>query len=103
MTRDVLAGRPTAYYPDGGTAQRRSINGSWLLAAGDGPTWFVAVQGKRIDSRPADPGAGNASATIAGTSRDLLALLLARTTVKPLRITGDVTFVHSFSRAFPGP
>jgi hypothetical protein len=80
----------------------RSISGSWLLRATDGPTWLVAVDGETVVSRPASPEEA-ALATVEGTSRDLLALLLGRAPLHPLCITGDAELGASFSRAFPGP
>lgn len=80
-----------------------SIRGSWLLEAGDGAAWLVCVEDRRASCRPADPVAERADAAIAGSGRDLLALLLGRPTLEPLRITGDVNLGASFSKAFPGP
>jgi hypothetical protein len=79
-----------------------SLHGSWLLVGSDGPVQLVTVAGSTVRSEPAD---GNASATavIEGSSRDLLAMLLGRPPLHPLRITGDRAFGASFSRAFPGP
>jgi hypothetical protein len=42
MTRDALAGR--------------ALEGSWLLAATDGPRGLVTVDGERVASGPPDPG-----------------------------------------------
>jgi uncharacterized protein (TIGR03083 family) len=80
----------------------RGIRGSWLLIASDGPSWLVAVDGERVVSRPAVDGDAP-TATIEGTSRDLLALLLGRPTLHGLLITGNVAFGSSFAKAFPGP
>jgi uncharacterized protein (TIGR03083 family) len=79
-----------------------TLQGSWLLVATDGPVYRVSVAGTEVTSRPADPDAP-ATAVIAGSSRDLLALLLGRPALRPLAVTGDVTFGHGFGRAFPGP
>jgi uncharacterized protein (TIGR03083 family) len=79
-----------------------TLQGSWLLVAVDGPAYRVSVAGTEVTSRPADPDAA-ATAVIAGSSRDLLALLLGRPAMRPLVVTGDVTFGHGFGRAFPGP
>jgi maleylpyruvate isomerase len=78
------------------------VQGSWLLVASDGPTYRVTVSGDAVDSRPASP-ASPATAEIAATSRDLLALLLGRPVRTPLRFSGDVGFGQAFTRAFPGP
>jgi hypothetical protein len=78
------------------------LQGSWLLIANDGPTYIVSVNGDAVTSRRADR-ATPATATIEGTSRDLLALLLGRPTRKPLQLRGDQPFARSFSAAFPGP
>ena len=79
-----------------------SLEGSWLLVATDGPTFRVAVRGRRVESHPADSTAA-ATAVIEASSRDLLALLLGRPLVAGARLRGDVAFGEAFSRAFPGP
>jgi maleylpyruvate isomerase len=78
------------------------LEGSWLLSATDGPAYRVEVRGHSVDSRPADPGTG-AQATIAASSRDLLALLLGRPPTEPPRLSGDVVLARRFKEAFPGP
>jgi uncharacterized protein (TIGR03083 family) len=80
----------------------RSIRGSWLLVATDGPTWLVTVAGDRVDSRPSVP-SDDPRAVIEGSARDLLALLLGRPRRDPLRFSRDMAFARSFERAFPGP
>ncbi|HEX6238549.1 MAG TPA: maleylpyruvate isomerase family mycothiol-dependent enzyme [Acidimicrobiales bacterium] len=92
-----LAVRRSNHRPVDGT-----IRGSWLLSASDGPTFLVAVGEEGVTSGPADPGAG-ADATIAGTSRDLLALLLGRPPTGRLTIRGGRDVAAAFGRAFPGP
>jgi uncharacterized protein (TIGR03083 family) len=78
------------------------LDGSWLLAATDGPAYRVEVHASSVDSRPVDSTA-RARATIVGSSRDLLALLLGRPGSEPLRIIGDAAFARRFGDAFPGP
>ncbi len=78
------------------------LEGSWLLSATDGPTYRVEVRGRSVESRPVDEGS-HAQATIEGSSRDLLALLLGRPGSEPLRLCGDVAFARRFADAFPGP
>ena len=80
----------------------RSISGSWLLDATDGPTWFIAVDGDRVTSRPAHPD-DEPTATITGSSRDLFALLLGRPRHRSLILGGDTHVAAAFSDAFPGP
>jgi uncharacterized protein (TIGR03083 family) len=81
-----------------------TLDGSWLLVATDGPTYRVRVRGTEVESRPSHPTDDeNVRATIAGTSRDLLALLLGRPPLTPAVITGDQAFGAAFSDAFPGP
>lgn len=80
----------------------RTIRGSWLLHATDGPRWLVTVEDDRVEARPAAPG-GVADASIEGSSRDLLALLLGRPPRRALRLGGDLALARSFQRAFPGP
>jgi uncharacterized protein (TIGR03083 family) len=78
-----------------------NLHGSWLVAADLGPRWLITVDGDRVQSRPATP-ADEPTASIRGTSRDLLALLLGRPPKQPLLIEGDTAFGHAFSKAFPG-
>jgi uncharacterized protein (TIGR03083 family) len=80
----------------------RTLRGSWLLVATDGPTWFVAVDAERVESRPAVD-ADAPTATLEGSARDLLALLLGRPRLDELSVGGDTAFGLAFSRAFPGP
>jgi uncharacterized protein (TIGR03083 family) len=80
----------------------RSVAGSWLLVATDGPTYLVVTDGSLVESRPGSHD-DRPTATITGTSRDLLALLLGRRPDQPLRHGGDVRFAERFPRAFPGP
>lgn len=78
------------------------VQGSWLLDATDGPTYVVSVDGERVSSRPYTADAP-VDATITGTSRDLLALLLGREAASPVQYGGDVALAEQFDRAFPGP
>jgi len=78
-----------------------NVQGSWLLAATDGPRWTVSVIGDEVRSEPA-AAEGRTDATIEGTARDLLAMLLGRPTHE-LAMSGDTEFAASFKRAFPGP
>jgi hypothetical protein len=55
-----------------------------------------------VKTEPADDDT-KADATIEGTSRDLLALLLGRPARNRLRTRGSVEVATSFSRLFPGP
>ena len=77
----------------------RELTGASLLAASDGPTYKVSVDGTKVESRPALRNA-RTTAVIEASSRDLLALLLGRPLVTPPVITGDVTFGQSFAHAF---
>jgi hypothetical protein len=77
------------------------VQGSWLLAATDGPSWIVSVTGDEVSSRPA-ASEDSADATIEGTGRDLLAMLLGRPT-RELVLSGDTQLAGAFKRAFPGP
>jgi uncharacterized protein (TIGR03083 family) len=79
-----------------------TVDGSWLLAPDDAPAYLVAVAGERVAARPAEAGTA-ARAVIAGSSRDLLALVLGRPPRHELRLSGDVAFARQFSRALPGP
>lgn len=79
-----------------------TIRGSWLLNATDGPRWLVTVEREHVESRPAIED-DDANATIEGSSRELLALLVGRAQLRPLRFSGDVAFAQSFASAFPGP
>ncbi|MEY2463772.1 MAG: maleylpyruvate isomerase [Acidimicrobiaceae bacterium] len=75
---------------------------SWLLRATDGPTHLLTRDEAGVRAEPAAPST-KADATIEGTSRDLLALLLGRPPRHKLRTRGKVTVAASFNRAFPGP
>jgi uncharacterized protein (TIGR03083 family) len=79
-----------------------TVQGSWLLRATDGFRWLVTVDGDHVDSRAATDD-DTADATITGTHRDLLALLLGRPRRQPLRHDGDDELAAAFARAFPGP
>ena len=78
------------------------VEGSWLLRARDGPTYFVSVENGHVESHPASSGSA-ARAVIEASSRDLLALLLGRRARAPLTVSGDEDFARAFTRAFPGP
>ncbi len=78
------------------------VSGSWLLAADDGPRFLVSASGSSVAVSVNGP-PPHGAAVIEGASRDLLALLLGRPTVRPLRYSGDETLGHAFRRAFPGP
>jgi uncharacterized protein (TIGR03083 family) len=80
----------------------KTIRGSWRLTATDGPTYLVSLSDDGVSSSPAPPDS-TARATITGSSRDLLSLLLGRPTVDALRISGDREFAQRFEAAFPGP
>ena len=75
---------------------------SWLLRPSDGPAHLVTLDDDVLKTEPADP-ATKADATIEGTSRDLLALLLGRPPRHKLHTRGSVEIATSFSRLFPGP
>jgi maleylpyruvate isomerase len=78
------------------------VQGSWLLVATDGPTYLITVSGAAVRSIPSDTNS-TASVVIEGSTRDLLAMLLGRPTLRPLKTSGDVALGSSFQRAFPGP
>jgi uncharacterized protein (TIGR03083 family) len=78
------------------------LEGAWLLAATDGPTYRISVSHGAVESTPATR-TTPARAIVEATSRDLLALLLGRPFLKPPRISGDASFGQAFSKAFPGP
>ncbi len=80
----------------------RSVEGTWLLVA-DGFRWTVSVVDGRVSSAPAHHVVDPPRATISGSRRDLLALLLGRRRRRPLDIGGDAEFGAAFERAFPGP
>jgi hypothetical protein len=80
----------------------RSLQGTWLLVATDGPTYLVSVSGDDVESQPADP-TTPATAVIEASCRDLLAILLGRSFTDPPQIRGDVEFGRAFPTAFPGP
>ena len=75
---------------------------SWLLRPSDGPAHLVTLDDDVVKTEPADA-ATKADASIEGTSRDLLALMLGRPARHRLRTRGRVEIATSFSRLFPGP
>jgi uncharacterized protein (TIGR03083 family) len=75
---------------------------SWLLRPSDGPAHLITLDDDVVKTESADP-ATKADATIEGSSRDLLALLLGRPARHKLRTRGSVEIATSFSRLFPGP
>ena len=81
------------------------LEGSWLLAASDGPAYAVAVRGTAVRAGRAESSPAHvATATIEGTSRDLLALLARTATPRGSCACGATTGSASGSRdAFPGP
>ncbi len=83
-------------------AFRGDIQGSWLLAATDGPAYRITARGDGVEAAP-DTDRSPARATIEATSRDLLALLLGRQMLGPPRLSGDKELGRAFSLAFPGP
>lgn len=103
---DVALPTRLGWLPTRRTNHRRadsSIRGTWHLVGDDGFRWRVAVDGDQVESRPAEIGDASPRATIAGSCRDLLALLLGRPVLEPLKIEGDPAFGEAFSGAFPGP
>ena len=72
------------------------------LVPGDRHRPVVTVDDDRVGSRPAGEDDA-ADATIEGSSRDLLALLLGRPPREPLCFGGNVALAESFGDAFPGP
>ena len=78
------------------------LEGSWLLVASDGPTYLIEVTGTKVESRPADRSTP-ARATIEGSGRDMLALLLGRADMESFEVGGELAFGAMFSQAFPGP
>jgi uncharacterized protein (TIGR03083 family) len=82
------------------TAPRSRV--SWLLKPSEGAAHLVTLDDDVVKTEPADVDT-KADATIEGTSRDLLALLLGRRARNRLRTRGSVEVATSFSRLFPGP
>jgi uncharacterized protein (TIGR03083 family) len=78
------------------------LEGSWLLVGSTAPAYRITLEHSVVESAPA-PRGDPARSVIEGTNRDLLALLLGRPTIEPLRITGDLAFGEAFTAVFPGP
>ena len=78
------------------------VEGSWLLVADDGPTHLVTATPTSVETGAASPDEP-ATARVEGSARDVLALLLGRPPVQPLRRAGDVDLAEAFDAAFPGP
>ena len=82
----------------------RSVNGRWLLRADTGTTWLVSAAGGLASAAAkSDILDTQVDCVIQGTERELMALLLGRTPVEALRISGDEALARSFKAAFPGP
>ncbi len=83
-------------------AAGHSIDGSWALAANDGPTFRVTARGAdvKVDAVSATP---KVDATIAGTAAELLAFILGRAPLDALEVRGDQTHAANFLEAFPAP
>jgi uncharacterized protein (TIGR03083 family) len=80
-----------------------TVQGSWLLAATDGPAYLVATTPDGgATAAVAEPGAP-ADAVIEASGRDLLALLLGRPQIGTMTLGGDTALAARFSAAFPGP
>jgi hypothetical protein len=79
-----------------------SVEGSWLLVATDGAAHLLTVEAGVVSVTDADR-TNPSGAVIEGSSRDLLALLLGRPSVRALQLSGDVALAGAFGRAFPGP
>jgi uncharacterized protein (TIGR03083 family) len=79
-----------------------SIDGSWALAATDGPTFRINAHGAHVevDAVSATP---QVDATIATTSTELLAFILGRAPLDALQVRGDHTHAASFLKAVPAP
>jgi uncharacterized protein (TIGR03083 family) len=81
-----------------------SVQGSWRLVATDRPIdHVVSVDGATVSSTPTSAVVDEPSATIKGSARDLVALLLGRPFREGLAYTGDESLAEAFGRAFPGP
>ena len=77
-------------------------DGSWLISASDGPTYLVRLEEGVVQSHLATPVA-DARASIRGSARDLLALILGRPVRAEVEYLGDLLFARAFTRVFPGP
>lgn len=83
-------------------AADHSIDGSWALAATDGPTFRITANGARVEVE-AVSAIPRVDATIAATSSELLAFILGRAPLDALQVRGDHAHATSFLKAFPAP
>ncbi len=79
----------------------RSIEGTWVLAASDGPTFRISTAGDDVTVEQGST--AGAQAVLAGTGAELLAFILGRRSVEILEIAGDRHFAQGFLAAFPAP
>ncbi len=88
----------------------QTIDGTWAVAATDGPTFIIRAQGAAVavteaapgKIRPGDPGQA-ADVVLYGTSQQLLAFILGRLPLSELDIAGDHHLATRFLAAFPAP
>jgi hypothetical protein len=79
-----------------------SIDGSWVLAATDGPAFRIDAHGAQVEVDVVET-TPQADATIVGSARQLLAYILGRLPIDWLQVRGDRDHAATFLKAFPAP
>lgn len=80
----------------------RLVDGTWAIAAVDGPTFVVNASGTDVEVAESSTGV-DADATIVGTADRLLAFILGRGSLGDLEVRGDPALARLFLDAFPAP
>lgn len=82
----------------------RTVSGRWLLRSDTGRTWLVSASGALASAGPKDTiHEASVDCVITGTERQLMGLVLGRTPVDALEVSGDEAKARAFKAAFPGP
>jgi uncharacterized protein (TIGR03083 family) len=82
----------------------RTVNGRWLLRSDTSKAWLVSASGTLASAGAKDNIADDTvDCIITGTERQLLGLVLGRTPIEALQVSGNEALAHNFKSAFPGP
>lgn len=79
------------------------VEGSWLLDVEERTSWVVHARAAAATALPVTGSPPPVDARIAGSPRDVLALLLSRHDWGRLTVDGSRAAAEAFARAFPGP
>jgi uncharacterized protein (TIGR03083 family) len=82
----------------------RTVSGRWLLRSDTGRSWLVSASGALASAGPKDViHEASVDCVISGSERQLLGLVLGRTPVDDLEVSGNEAKAQAFKAAFPGP